>query len=107
MRDEKGFYCNYELDPGHQGICVSIDDEDPENSGVLSQCQYPCTCSSQIARGCNGVRAIKDGCDCCYMCSRQEGEKCNLKDLCDERQGLYCDFTPGNRQGGFCRMNDD
>ena len=46
---------------------------------------------------------IKDGCDCCYMCARQQGDMCDYKDKCDEEKGLYCDFKMNGGVRGICR----
>jgi len=35
-----------------------------------------------------GVNVIKDGCDCCPMCARQQGDLCNYRDKCDNEKGL-------------------
>ena len=71
-----------------------------------SQCQYPCECSNDEL-GCQaGVGVIKDGCDCCYMCARQQGDLCDYKAKCDEEKGFYCDFQFNGEQRGICRGND-
>ena len=71
---------------------------------INSQCQYPCKCSSSRDHNCKaGVNVIKDGCDCCYMCARQQGDLCDYKDRCDEDKGLYCDFHHGDGVRGICR----
>ena len=46
---------------------------------------------------------IKDGCDCCYMCARQQGDMCDHKDKCDEEKELYCDFKMNGGVRGICR----
>ena len=66
-----------------------------------SQCQFPCKCSNQEIKCHAGVNTVKDGCDCCYMCARQQGDLCGLKDMCDEKNGFYCDFSLGSL--GICR----
>jgi len=68
-------------------------------------CQYPCKCvRSNDAVGCNsGVSIIRDGCDCCQMCARQQGDLCDHRDKCDEEKGLYCDFVIDEGIRGLCR----
>ena len=70
---------------------------------INSQCQYPCKCSNRDHKCKAGVNLIKDGCDCCYMCARQQGDLCDYKDKCDEEKGLYCDFQFDDGARGICR----
>lgn len=71
-----------------------------------SICQYPCQCPAQELICDVGVTTVKDGCGCCYMCARQQGDICSVKDLCDGRQGLYCDFSVFHFPGtGICKAN--
>ena len=74
------------------------------------QCRYPCQCDSRELRCKAGVSRLVDGCDCCYMCSRQAGDVCSIKDRCDEGRSLYCDFRGsgagaggGGGNWGYCR----
>lgn len=68
-----------------------------------SQCQFPCKCSNQELKCRAGVNTVKDGCDCCYMCARQQGDLCGLRDMCDEKNGFYCDFSLDGGSLGICR----
>lgn len=36
---------------------------------------------------------LRDGCGCCKVCARQQGDVCNEADLCDPHKGLYCDYS--------------
>ncbi|BFZ05546.1 hypothetical protein BsWGS_08585 [Bradybaena similaris] len=61
-------------------------------------CRYPCQCPEDLACH-DGVGIIKDGCGCCYMCARQRGDLCSVRDLCDQAKGLYCDSRDSNSMG--------
>lgn len=39
-----------------------------------------------------GRRRVWDGCRCCKMCPRQEGEPCDRQNVCDPSKPLNCDF---------------
>ncbi|KAK3605924.1 hypothetical protein CHS0354_017829 [Potamilus streckersoni] len=71
---------------------------------VSPVCEYPCQCHVKELQCAEGVSVVKDGCNCCYMCSRQHGDICNVKHKCDMDKGLYCDFDDITRmQNGICR----
>jgi len=60
----------------------------------VGDCKYPCNCT--LKETCKfGVNVIKDGCDCCPMCARQQGDLCNYRDKCDDEKGLYCNLRIG------------
>ncbi|XP_064616686.1 CCN family member 1-like [Liolophura sinensis] len=64
-------------------------------------CRLPCNCAIKELKCRLGVNIIQDGCGCCNMCARQQGELCNRKFRCDDRKGLYCD---GSEDGqGVCK----
>lgn len=71
-----------------------------------TQCHYPCKCQkANDALGCkSGVSIIEDGCKCCKMCARQQGDLCDTKDKCDEDKGLFCDFILDDGIRGVCRV---
>lgn len=71
-----------------------------------THCQYPCKCpKANDALGCkSGVNIIEDGCNCCKMCARQQGDLCDYKDKCDEAKDLYCDFNLDDGNRGVCRV---
>ncbi|ELT91911.1 hypothetical protein CAPTEDRAFT_165049 [Capitella teleta] len=50
-----------------------------------------------------GVTLIRDGCDCCYICARQQGDLCDIKEKCDSAKGLYCDMKIDGGKYGICR----
>ncbi|XP_076850072.1 CCN family member 5-like [Brachyhypopomus gauderio] len=55
-----------------------------------------------------GVPLVLDGCQCCQMCARQEGEPCSERHVCDTQQGLQCDYSasfPGG-PGECVRQNE-
>jgi len=91
------------------GIEVDIE---PLNDGLVpavsrnSQCQYPCNCPKGDMRCKAGVNLVKDGCDCCYMCARQQGDLCDYKDKCDEAKNLYCNFETTTGFQSTCRARD-
>ncbi|KAI4873425.1 hypothetical protein NFI96_019853 [Prochilodus magdalenae] len=60
---------------------------------VCQLCEGPCQCpwSSPICPV--GIPLVLDGCGCCQMCARQEGEPCSEKHVCDSRRGLQCDYS--------------
>ena len=62
-----------------------------------------CKCSNREIQCKAGVNIVRDGCECCYMCARQQGDLCNHRDKCDEDKELYCDFIMGDGQTGICR----
>jgi len=65
-------------------------------------CKYPCNCTQKET--CKfGVNLIKDGCECCLMCARQQGDLCNNRDKCDDEKGLYCDMKLDRGMRGVCR----
>jgi len=68
----------------------------------VGDCKYPCNCT--LKESCKfGVNMIKDGCDCCLMCARQQGDLCNYRDKCDDEKGLYCDLKLDAGMRGVCR----
>ncbi|XP_060599610.1 CCN family member 2-like isoform X1 [Ruditapes philippinarum] len=69
-------------------------------------CQYPCQCPVHELKCDVGVSIVKNGCGCCYMCARQHGDLCNIKDVCDTKQNLICNMTAGEVPGvGICKAN--
>ena len=70
-----------------------------------STCPNVCECPNSQVQCKAGVNTIRDGCECCFMCARQQGDLCNYRDKCDEDKGLYCDLTSGDEDIGICRGN--
>ncbi|XP_065141808.1 CCN family member 5 [Paramisgurnus dabryanus] len=56
------------------------------------QCGGPCQCPS-VPVCPEGVPLILDGCKCCRVCARQQGEACSERFLCDTLHGLQCDYS--------------
>ncbi|KAI7794170.1 WNT1-inducible-signaling pathway protein 2 [Triplophysa rosa] len=56
------------------------------------QCGGPCQCTS-VPVCPERVPLILDGCQCCSMCARQQGEACTERFLCDIQRGLQCDYS--------------
>ncbi|KAJ7999585.1 hypothetical protein DPEC_G00195940 [Dallia pectoralis] len=57
-------------------------------------CGVPChSCPLPVVRCPPGVPVVLDGCHCCQMCARQEGESCSERLVCDSLQGLICDYS--------------
>lgn len=95
------------------GVCSNHDNrmlaqhDQPISDKQLSagECKYPCNCT--LKESCKfGVNMIKDGCDCCLMCARQQGDLCNYRDKCDDEKGLYCDLKLDAGMRGVCRARD-
>ncbi|XP_077369391.1 CCN family member 5 [Festucalex cinctus] len=78
-------------------------------SQVLCQlCDKPCLCPRLTPQCPPGVPLVADGCRCCMVCARQQGQPCNSKFPCDGRRGLTCDYSasfPGDP--GECVAEED
>ncbi|XP_012942159.1 CCN family member 2 [Aplysia californica] len=68
-------------------------------------CHYPCQCPYEELSCHEGVTVVKDGCGCCYMCARQQGDICSVRDLCDVSKGLYCD-RKDDKSVGHCQVKE-
>ncbi|ESO01358.1 hypothetical protein HELRODRAFT_81743 [Helobdella robusta] len=69
----------------------------------FQDCIYPCQCSPELPTCQTGVQLIQDGCGCCQICARQQGDLCSKADGCDKSKGLYCNYTQDNGIRGICR----
>lgn len=70
---------------------------------VCQLCDGPCHCPWPPPTCPVGVALVLDGCRCCQMCARQEGEPCSERELCDGRRGLQCDYSASFPDGpGEC-----
>ncbi|XP_075409838.1 CCN family member 2-like [Tenrec ecaudatus] len=71
-------------------------------------CSGPCRCVLEEAPTCPvGMTLVKDGCGCCPMCTKQLGDVCTKRDVCDERKDLYCTFDlPTEPNIGVCRAKE-
>lgn len=77
--------------------------DNPKHDPKLEEfCEFPCQCPIMELKCNEGVKVIRDGCDCCYMCARQHGDRCSPKERCAE--GLYCHLGDDNRGVGICKV---
>jgi hypothetical protein len=70
---------------------------------IRSHCSYPCECSSLQPACPAGVSVVRDGCGCCAICARQQGEQCDGTTLCDEKRGLVCQYPHRATVKGVCQ----
>ncbi|XP_072223081.1 CCN family member 5 [Leuresthes tenuis] len=56
-------------------------------------CDRPCFCPDPATKCPTGVQLMLDGCSCCHVCARQQGEHCTEMLPCDSQKGLECDYT--------------
>lgn len=77
-------------------------DQPMSTSARSSLCVYPCKCPNDPPR-CKTSHTIKDGCDCCHICPRQQGDLCDRRDKCDEDRGLHCDLMLDDGHRGICK----
>ncbi|XP_068598207.1 CCN family member 5-like [Brachionichthys hirsutus] len=61
--------------------------------GRCQGCPGPCQCPPIRPRCPVGVPLMLDGCGCCRVCARQEGEACSDRLPCDAQRGLQCDHS--------------
>ncbi|XP_066528410.1 CCN family member 3-like [Hoplias malabaricus] len=75
---------------------------------VCEVCEGPCECPWPPPTCPSGVSLLQDGCGCCLVCARQEGESCSRRNVCDSQLGLQCDYSasfPGG-PGECVRQNE-
>ncbi|NWI22005.1 WISP2 protein, partial [Crypturellus soui] len=71
-------------------------------------CQRPCYCPWAPPRCPRGSRLVLDGCGCCKVCARRLGEPCDFLAVCDQSQGLVCDYSAARAgTAGTCNFEDD
>ncbi|KAL4646227.1 hypothetical protein GN956_G9872 [Arapaima gigas] len=71
-------------------------------------CRGPCNCPRLVPRCPSGVPLVLDGCQCCKVCARQQGEACDDKYICDVQRGLQCDYSASFPGGpGECVRQDE
>ncbi|NXL96190.1 WISP2 protein, partial [Alectura lathami] len=68
-------------------------------------CRRPCYCPWVPPRCPRGSPLVLDGCGCCRVCARRLGEPCDFLHVCDQSQGLICDYSTGT--AGTCNFEDD
>jgi len=56
-------------------------------------CRRPCYCPWVPPRCPRGSPLVLDGCGCCRICARRLGEPCDFLHVCDQSQGLVCDYS--------------
>ncbi|XP_066186522.1 LOW QUALITY PROTEIN: CCN family member 5 [Sylvia atricapilla] len=78
-------------------------------SKVCAQlCRRPCYCPWVPPRCPRGSPLVLDGCGCCKICARRLGEPCDFLHVCDQSQGLVCDYSSAPAgTGGTCNFEDD
>lgn len=85
--------------------CELFKEEHPDShpyEEIRSHCTYPCECPpTPVCR--EGVHLITDGCGCCQVCARQQGDVCDGTHLCDEEKGLVCEYSSETAPTGTCR----
>ncbi|XP_065502010.1 CCN family member 5 isoform X1 [Caloenas nicobarica] len=77
-------------------------------SKVCAQlCRRPCYCPWVPPRCPRGSPLVLDGCGCCKICARRLGEPCDYLHVCDQSQGLVCDYsTAPTGTGATCNFED-
>ncbi|XP_022240344.1 connective tissue growth factor-like [Limulus polyphemus] len=70
---------------------------------VQNSCAYPCQCERNLALCPEGVPVVMDGCGCCSICARQQGELCGIIQLCDTTRQLQCVYSSPSVDYGICR----
>ncbi|NXE79668.1 WISP2 protein, partial [Cochlearius cochlearius] len=70
-------------------------------------CRRPCYCPWVPPRCPRGSPLVLDGCGCCKVCARRLGEPCDFLHVCDQSQGLVCDYsTAPAGTGATCNFED-
>uniref|UniRef100_A0A8B9P9R5 CCN family member 5 n=1 Tax=Apteryx owenii TaxID=8824 RepID=A0A8B9P9R5_APTOW len=78
--------------PAH-GIFILHLPPPPVHSVCAQLCQRPCYCPWAPPRCPRGSPLVLDGCGCCKICARRLGEPCDFLAVCDQSQGLVCDYS--------------
>ncbi|XP_074744346.1 CCN family member 5 isoform X2 [Strix uralensis] len=78
-------------------------------SKVCAQlCRRPCYCPWVPPRCPRGSPLVLDGCGCCKICARRLGEPCDFLHVCDQSQGLVCDYSMAPAgTGATCNFEDN
>ncbi|NP_001079127.1 CCN family member 3 precursor [Xenopus laevis] len=84
----------------HLALCFILLIQQVASQKCPSQCDQ---CPEEPPSCAPSVLLILDGCGCCPVCARQEGESCSHLNPCQEDKGLYCEFNADPRmETGTC-----
>ncbi|XP_043945943.1 CCN family member 5 isoform X2 [Protopterus annectens] len=76
---------------------------------IAQLCPRPCYCPWSPLRCPAHVPRVIDGCGCCMICAKRLGELCNHMYVCDQTEGLTCDFStpyPWRPGWGVCNYDE-
>ncbi|KAG8190604.1 hypothetical protein JTE90_017868 [Oedothorax gibbosus] len=71
--------------------------------GRTFRCPEQCSCP-EYPRCQDGVPVVVDGCGCCPVCARQQGDVCNSVHVCDATRKLQCTYVDSFFTTGICRV---
>lgn len=72
-------------------------------SELSFRCPDVCDCPSSPSQCQDGVPLVLDGCGCCMVCARQQGDVCNSIQVCDATRKLQCTYADPFSATGICR----
>ncbi|KFM77624.1 Protein CYR61, partial [Stegodyphus mimosarum] len=81
----------------------------PTSGGVMMiddrsfRCPETCRCPETYPQCQDGVPVVIDGCGCCPVCARQQGDICNSVQVCDVTRKLQCIYADPFTTSGICR----
>ncbi|GIY22411.1 CCN family member 1 [Caerostris darwini] len=68
------------------------------------RCPERCYCPVTESQCQDGVPLVVDGCGCCPVCARQQGDVCNSVQVCDVTRKLQCVYVDALSSSGICRV---
>ncbi|XP_035218723.1 CCN family member 1-like [Stegodyphus dumicola] len=68
------------------------------------RCPETCRCPETYPQCQDGVPVVIDGCGCCPVCARQQGDICNSVQVCDVTRKLQCIYADPFSTSGICRV---
>ncbi|CAL1284578.1 unnamed protein product [Larinioides sclopetarius] len=68
------------------------------------RCPETCHCPEAYPQCQDGVPVVMDGCGCCPVCARQQGDVCNNIQVCDVTRKLQCTYVDAFSTTGICRV---
>ncbi|XP_022257395.1 connective tissue growth factor-like [Limulus polyphemus] len=74
---------------------------------VRGRCSYPCHCPSGNPICPEGVAIVTDGCGCCPVCARQQGDVCDKVNVCDDNRNLKCFYQAPLDTTGICNARKE